>query len=77
MASHAFQEQIAPLQTTPRVYSICCFDRGLLVPRVQLLEAATDEEAVSEARSMHRNKSRELWHRHRLIAVLPAEASWC
>jgi hypothetical protein len=54
----------------PRVYTLCLFDPGRLVPRVQLLDAATDEDAIAEANSMSPGTRRELWHRHRLVASI-------
>jgi hypothetical protein len=71
MASHALNYDVAPASDTARVYSICFFDRGLVVPRVQLLEADTDEEAISAAQSMNRVLAWELWDRHRLVAAIP------
>jgi hypothetical protein len=56
-----------------RVYSVCCFDEGLVVPQVSLLEASSDEEAIGQVRSMHCLKTRELWQRHRLVASFRAE----
>jgi hypothetical protein len=56
-----------------RVYSVCCFDDGLVVPQVSLLEAGSDEEAIRTVRSMHCLKTRELWQRHRLVASFRAE----
>ena len=74
MVSHPLIDDQPAAQDALRIYSVCSFDRGIVVPRVQLLEAVTDEEAVSAARSMDRFKSRELWHRHRLIAVFAPES---
>ena len=62
-----------PRAESLRLYTICFFDPGLAVPRVQLFEAATDSEATAMARSLGRFKMRELWDRHRLVAKFTAE----
>lgn len=54
-----------------RLYSLCCFDRGWIVPEVQLFEAEDDQDAFVLARSMRPSMTRELWDRHRLVRVLP------
>ena len=56
---------------TGRLYSLCFFDRGWIVPQVQFLDAENDEEALSIARSMRPGITREIWDRHRLVRVLP------
>lgn len=58
-----------------RVYTACFFDQGLVVPRVKVLEAPTDDDAISELRSLNRFTERELWHGHRLVAVIPPDGS--
>lgn len=55
-----------------RLYSLCFFMRDALVPGVQFLDAQSDEEALSLARSMKPWTTREIWDRHRLVGVLPA-----
>lgn len=60
-----------------RLYTACFFDQGLIVPRVRLLEAATDEDAITEVRSSHIFTRRELWDRHRLVAVIPPDDLNC
>jgi hypothetical protein len=57
-----------------RQYSVCFFDGGWIDPHVQFFEAENDERAVSEARVLRPWTTRELWHRHRLVRVLPALA---
>jgi hypothetical protein len=52
-----------------RIYSLCVFERGAIVPRVQFLAAHTDEEAISSARTSSSFCTRELWLRHRLVAA--------
>lgn len=72
MASHALSNDFSASSDAARVYSICFFDRGLVVPQVTLIDATTDADAISQARSMNRFTVREIWDRHRLIAVIPA-----
>lgn len=55
-----------------RVYSLCLFSPGEVVPTVELIDAATDAEAIAVAGSNRQFKRRELWDRHRLVAVIPA-----
>ncbi len=72
-ASIAAPIDFAPPAAAARVYSVCCFTNGLVVPWVRLLDATSDEEAIKEARSLNRFSKRELWDRHRLVAVIPSE----
>lgn len=58
-----------------RLYSICALDRGWVVPQVQFLEADDDREALLLANSIKPWMEREIWHRHRLVAVLPPAIS--
>ncbi|MFL6755921.1 MAG: hypothetical protein ACJ8EH_10060 [Sphingomicrobium sp.] len=51
-----------------RLYSVCVFDEGLVVPWVKLLDATSDTEAIGAARCICPSKRRELWDRHRLVA---------
>jgi len=51
-----------------RLYSVCVFDEGLVVPWVKLVDAESDTEAIGAARCICPSKRRELWHRHRLVA---------
>jgi hypothetical protein len=54
-----------------RLYAICVFDDALIVPWVQLVDAGSDNEAISMARSIQPSKRREIWDRQRLVAELP------
>lgn len=56
----------------PRVYCICSFQGGAVVPTVELIDAETDEEAVGVARRRNLAATRELWDHHRLVARIPA-----
>lgn len=53
-----------------RIYNICAFKAGCVVPEVSLLEAGSDEEALHVASSAFAFAVREVWDRHRLVAVL-------
>lgn len=69
MATYPLRPEVDVPAHKLRVYSICCFDEGHVVPEVSLLEAGSDEEAIGTVRSMQRFKRRELWQRHRLVAA--------
>lgn len=56
---------------TEQVYSVCFFGRGWVVPEVQFVEAASDQDASVLAGSMRPWMMREVWQRHRLVQVLP------
>lgn len=55
-----------------RVYSICSFGSGSAAPAVRLIEAGSDAEAVELARLTCVFATREVWDRHRLVAVIPS-----
>ena len=57
-----------------RTYTLCFFGAGFVVPQVQLIEACSDAEAIDHARSTRQFTRREIWDRHRLVAVMPASA---
>ena len=54
-----------------RVYCVCFFGRGVVVPDVLLIDAASDDQALAEARLRGSFTTREVWDRHRLVAVIP------
>ncbi|QIK95467.1 hypothetical protein G7076_02265 [Sphingomonas sp. HDW15A] len=58
-----------------RIYSICDFEPGWVVPVVSLLEATSDEEALQLARSSRNGMAREVWDRQRLIGVINQDDS--
>jgi hypothetical protein len=60
-----------PTAESARLYSLCFFDRGWIVPQVQFVDADSDEDALILARSMKPWMTREIWDRHRLVRVLP------
>jgi hypothetical protein len=55
------------------LYSLCCFDRGWIVPEVKLFEAEDDQGALEAAKSIRPWMTREIWDRHRLVRVLPPD----
>ena len=57
-------------KTVSRVYTLCFFERGWVVPKVQLIDASTDDEAVEFARGSGWCSLKEVWDRHRLVAVI-------
>ena len=64
----ATAEQILSTEEVLRLYTVCVFDEGLLVPWVRLVDARDDCEAIALARAIHPSKRREIWDRHRLVA---------
>ena len=62
---------MASNQRLSRVYSLCSFDPGLVVPEVELIDAETDEEAVGLARRRKHRMRRELWDHRRLVVTIP------
>ena len=76
MASQPFLLEKASAQPLSdlRVYTICHFDAGLLVPRVKLFDGASDEEAIAEARAINPWSRCEIWDRHRLVATIRPRA---
>lgn len=54
--------------TGQRLYRICLFERGAVVPRVQLISAPGDEQAIALANGIDPSAEREIWERHRLVA---------
>lgn len=67
--------QILP-STTPsideRLYRICLFDPGAVVPRVHLVSASDDENIIALAAGIDPMLEREVWDRHRLVVQIPA-----
>jgi len=56
----------------PRIYRVCLFEPGAVVPKVQLMSATSDEQAVALASTIDPSTEREVWDRHRLVAQIPA-----
>ena len=75
MASQAHRFEDYHPEDRGRVYTACFFDPGVIVPRVSMLAAANDEEAIAAMRSSQIFKMRELWDRHRLVAVIPPNSN--
>ena len=51
--------------------TLCIFGTGFVVPQVQLIEACSGAEAIDQARGTRQFTRREVWDRHRLVAVMP------
>ena len=62
--------QSSAQMTDQRLYRLCLFDRGAVVPRVQLISATGDEQAIALANGIDPTAEREIWDRHRLVAHL-------
>jgi hypothetical protein len=57
-----------------RIYTVCSFEPGSVVPQVHLIDALNDGDALFEARARHAFMVREVWDRHRLVGVIqPAD----
>ena len=74
--SAANGHSLPSLGTGSRVYCLCRFEQGAVVPAVKLIDAASDEQAVAIARASDPGAEREVWDRHRLVAHLPALAGF-
>ena len=63
----------APRQPSPtgtRVYTLLVYDDVVRTPWVTLLDADDDQQAIRKAHAHHPTKRRELWDKHRLVAVI-------
>lgn len=56
-----------------RLYRICLFEPGAVVPRVQLISASDDEQVIAMASRIDPSADREVWDRHRLVAHIPGK----
>ncbi|MFL6758249.1 MAG: hypothetical protein ACJ8E4_03985 [Sphingomicrobium sp.] len=66
------QAQQASRAIGPRIYRVCLFEPGAVVPKVQLMSATNDEQAITLASTLEPSAEREVWERHRLVAEIPA-----
>jgi len=57
-----------PSPAYSRIYRVCLFDYGAVIPRVELVKATTDAEAIELARNLHSPAQCEIWDEHRLVA---------
>lgn len=55
-----------------RTYRICLYDDQLRSLSAELIEAATDDEAVAQAQLAGQGAKAEVWHGTRLVARLGA-----
>lgn len=73
-SAHRFDDAEVACPVIPgRLYTACFFDQGLVVPRVHLFEATTDEHAIRKVRSSQALTKREIWDQNRLVAVIPPD----
>lgn len=69
------RNQILPSATPSidgRLYRICLFNPGAVVPRVQLVSAPDDQQVIALAAGIDPMLEREVWDRHRLVVQIPA-----
>lgn len=57
-----------------RIYTLCFFEAQSIVPKVVLIDASDDAEALAEAGTRLGFTTREVWDRHRLVGVI--EPAW-
>jgi hypothetical protein len=58
--------------TEERIYRVCSFLPGAVVPRVQLVSAVDDDQVIALANDIDPSAMREVWDRHRLVVEIPA-----
>lgn len=58
-----------------KTYRVYCFDGARQALTNDLIEAASDEEAIAKANAMGFGTRCELWEGHRLVAELEARAA--
>ena len=56
-------------------YRLCCVDGEGMVARTEIIEAATDNEAIKSALSLNSAAQCELWQEERFIASIGANKS--
>jgi hypothetical protein len=62
-----------PQNAPPRTYRVVCYDAANKLVTADLIEAASDEEAVAKAEAAGYGDKCEIWHGNRLVARLEAE----
>lgn len=73
---HRVPTATEPQGVTSHVYSVCYFGLGFMVPDVTLIDASSDLEAVELARVSRSFTTREVWDRHRLVALIPPSSDY-
>lgn len=53
-----------------KIYRICCFDAALKILSADLIEAASDEDAIAQAEAAGFGTHCEIWEGDRLVAQL-------
>ena len=61
------------MSVPPNVYRLCWFDGVQRNVIADLIEAATDEEAIASAESSPSGTKCEIWHGQRLVAQIDSE----
>jgi len=61
------------MSSLPKTYRLCTFDGVRMVLSAELIKAASDAEALAQARAEACGKKAELWDGQRLVAVLDSE----
>ena len=57
----------------PRTYRVVCYDAANRLVTADLIEAASDEDAIASAQAAGYGTKCEIWHGSRLVAHLEAE----
>ena len=60
--------------SSPITYRVCLYDEQFKTLSAELIEAASDEEAVALAQTSARGAKGEVWDGSRLVARLGADA---
>lgn len=62
-----------PQKPPPRTYRVVCYDAAHTILTAELIEAASDEEAIAQAEAAGYGTACEIWHGNRLVAQLGGE----
>ena len=63
----------APEKPPQSTYRVVCYDAGNKLVTADLIEAATDEEAIARAEAAGYGTACEIWQGNRLVAQLGGE----
>lgn len=61
------------MSSSLKTYRVVCFDAELKVVLAELIQAATDEEAIAKAEAAGFGTKCEIWDGNRLVAELESE----
>lgn len=59
----------------PRVYCVCFFPTGAVVPEVKLVKAANDGDVIQQTKTKYPSGDLEIWDDHRLVANFRADSA--